>query len=149
MANLLISKQNKRINSSLDVKDFESRMGVTFPDNLTQFILKYEGAKLDENMCYFEIQPRVFYEINQILYLNKSGLGGASIEQILEGHRKNGIADFIPFAIDSGGWDYNLGIGKNNEGQVWVNKFDSDEESTMFFVSPSLEEFVDGLKSDV
>ncbi|MEQ8363874.1 MAG: SMI1/KNR4 family protein [Cyclobacteriaceae bacterium] len=149
MKNLKISEFNQRLESAIEIKKFENEFKIEFPDDLIELLLNYEGAKLNEDECYFEHKKGLFYEVNQILYLRKSDLGGASIQDILKGHKSYGIEGFIPFAIDSGGWDFNISVNESTLGQVWVNKFDSDEEKTMIYVAPSLENFINSLKSDV
>ncbi|MCR9253809.1 MAG: cell wall assembly/cell proliferation coordinating protein, KNR4-like protein, partial [bacterium] len=69
----------------------------------------------------------------------------ASIEAIYEGHQYYCNYGFVPFAIDSGGWDYNISIKEESLGQIWVNKFDSGEENTMHYVAPSFEYFINNL----
>lgn len=142
---LKIGTDNRKVSSEQQVLEFEKRMGVVFPKELRELIIKYEGGYLDESQKFFKADE-VLYEVNQMLYLEKAE-GKASIEAIIEGHRFYGIEGYVPFATDSGGWDYNVSINSVSYGQVWVNKFDSDEENTMVFLCNTLEEFIDSLKS--
>ncbi len=110
------------------------------PDILKGFLVKYEGAFLGS------VEYNGIPAFKEVLCLNKNE-DFASVEAILEGHKEEGIEGFIPFGIDSGGWDYNVSINEETYGQVWVNKFDSGEENTMEYVAPSFEEFINGLRS--
>jgi cell wall assembly regulator SMI1 len=148
MKDLKVFKDNRRIKSMSDIEKFESDLDLRLPDFLKEFILKYEGGRpVSEQRCY-QLGNESSYELNQILYLRKSGIGGASIEAIFEGHKFYGIEGFIPFGIDSGGWDFNVSINEDTYGQVWVNKFDSGEEDPMEFVALSFEDFINGLESE-
>jgi len=145
---LTVSKDKRRVKSMNEVIKYGNKLGVVFPENLALFISMYEGLYLNEDESYYVNNNGILHELNSVLYLKYSkDLGGASIEAILEGHKEEGIEGFIPFGIDSGGWDYNVSINKETYGQVWVNKFDSGEENTMEYVAPSFEEFINGLRS--
>ena len=142
MNNLKILEQDTVI---LDMDDFEiieTKFDIKFPKDLREFVFKYEGAFLGS--LYYNGKP-VFKEV-LVLLKNENF---ASIEAIMEGHSLNQISGFIPFAIDSGGWDYNISINEPTFGQVWVNKFDGGDDDTMVYVAPSLEDFINGLKPDV
>jgi len=144
MKKLTLRKDNRRVKSIDEVIAFEKQAGITFPQNLREFILAYEGSPLKES--YFRQGERL-HEINKVLYLRESEMG-ASIEAILEGHRYYKEEGYIPFGIDSGGWDYNVSIKPETYGQIWVDKFDNGEEDPWEFVCNSLEELVDGLTED-
>jgi hypothetical protein len=148
MKDLLIKKENRRIKSIQEIELFENEKQLIFPEQLKQLFLKYEGCRIDENQSYYKDSDNNVYEINQFLYLRDSELGGTSIEAILEGHKFYKIEGFIPFAIDSGGWDYNISIKNNSYGEIWINKFSPGEEDSMFFVSSSLDKFIDGLGNE-
>lgn len=131
-----------------EVEAFENDNNLKLPNDFKEFIVKHEGCRPVAEQSYYWVDHETYFELNQILYLRKSELGGASIEAILRGHIENGIEGFIPFAIDSGGWDYNVSVNSETYGQVWVNKFNSGEEETMDYVAPSFNEFINNLKAD-
>ena len=141
MKDLQIVEQEKIIRDISDIDFFEKQYGVKFPDSLKKFLLKYDGAMV-KGTC-FNGAPT----FKEILNLNKHPVS-ASIEEILKGHQSYGYKNFIPFAIDSGGWDYDVSISPETYGQVWVNKFDSGEENPFEFVRNSFEEFIDSLESE-
>jgi hypothetical protein len=145
MKDLIIKKDNRRIKTIQEIIAFEREKKVEIPDLLKQLLLKYEGCKTDMKCSYYKDDNGNFHEVGQFLFLRKSEIGGASIETIMKGHRLNRIEGFIPFAIDSGGSDYNLSIRKESFGEVWVNKFNIGVENTMYSISSSLEEFINEL----
>ena len=124
-----------------DISYLENKFNVFFPRILKFFLSEHEGKMIVET--YFNNNP-TFKEILMV----KSNKDLASIETILEGHKEEAIKGYIPFAIDSGGWDFNVSINEDTYGQVWVNKWDGGEEDTMEFVAFSFEEFINGLKSE-
>ncbi len=146
MRNLTVNKDNKLVKSAGDINAFEEAYSIKLPSELSEFLLIYEGLYLDEDESYYGEGSNLF-EVNKILFLRKKD-GLASIEAILEGHQEANILGFIPFAIDSGGWDFNVSINNDTYGQVWVNKFDSGEKETMEFVAPSFESFINGLQPE-
>lgn len=138
---LTIVEQEKSIKSLSDFNILESKMEIIFPSALKDFLLLYEGAIVKET--YYKGKP-TFKEIlcvcNHPIY--------SSIEAILEGHKYYKIEGMIPFAIDSGGWDYNFSVKPETFGQVWVNKFDSGDDNPLELVCNSFEDFVNELKEE-
>ncbi|WP_258098555.1 SMI1/KNR4 family protein [Marinoscillum pacificum] len=141
MKKLRIIEQQKEISDMSDFEKIETDSNILFPDTLKKFLLVYEGAFLGG--LYYQER----YSIKEILFIYKKP-DFPSIEAILEGHNDFEIQGFIPFAIDSGGWDYNFSVNEESYGQVWVNKFDSGEENPMEFVSSSFEDFINGLEAE-
>jgi hypothetical protein len=146
MKELRINKDKRIEKSKKQIIDFFESNGLKVTDSFTDFFEKYEGLYLDESQSYYKNNDRM-YEIHSILHLRKNS-EYASVEAILEGQKYYGIEGYIPFAIDSGGWDYNVSINPETYGQVWVDKFDSGEENTMEFVADSFEEFINGLHAE-
>lgn len=107
-------------------------------------MLDYNGAVTYEDI-YFAKVENLFFPIQRILFLTTNSKNIASIGKIYEGHLSAGFKEFIPFAIDPGGWDYNFSFDEQSFGQIWINSFDDNEENPFSFVASSLEEFVDGL----
>jgi cell wall assembly regulator SMI1 len=146
MKSLIIKNDKRIVKSKQEVINFTNNLGIMMPDFLINFLILYEGLYLDETQSYYKNHHRI-YEVNTILFLKKNN-AYASIETILEGHKYYGIEGFIPFAIDSGGWDYCVSINPETYGQVWIDKFDSGEDNPMEFVADSFEEFINGLKNE-
>ena len=148
MKKLIVNKDKRRVKSEEDINDFEHQFDIVMPNELRVFFLRYEGLYLDETESYFKVSSGRFYEINKVLFLFE-GESGASVEAILAGHEEEGLKGFIPFAIDSGGWDYCVSVNPETYGQVWIDKFDSGEEDPMEFVTDSFEDFIDGLGPEI
>jgi cell wall assembly regulator SMI1 len=146
MKELKISGVSQPASTKEQIFELEKRIAVLLPEDLKELMLKYEGGYLDESQKIFK-SGEVLYEVNQMLHIEKSE-NKASVEAIFEGHKFYGIEGHIPFATDSGGWDFTVSINPSTYGQVWINKFDNDEEDTMCFVAGSLEAFINGLKGE-
>ncbi len=143
MRELTVLNDQRRITSIDDINAFEKAFKIVFPKELADFLLKYEGLYTDENEAFYTSGSSLI-GINKVLFLEK-GKSGASIEGTLAVHEEENIVGFIPFAIDSGGWDLNISTNKDTYGQVWINELDGGEFDTMRYVAPSLEEFINGL----
>lgn len=146
MRDFIISKDNRRIKDGSQIDDFEAKYGIVFPESLRKFLLSYEGHKFHEAESYYNANGGI-YEVNSVLYLWQNEIG-ASVEAILEGHKFYNTEGFIPFIIDSGGWDFNISIKPETYGQIWVNKFDNGEDEPFVFVAKSLQEFLEGLTNE-
>ncbi|MCU0433093.1 MAG: SMI1/KNR4 family protein [Bacteroidia bacterium] len=136
----ILNNQESKVQPS-DIDYFEERYKIKIPEKLKDFFLLFGGSRIKE-MYYHRGES-----LDQVcdILLVKSIQGKPSCESIYQGHLSYGDIGFIPFAIDSGGWDYNVSINPDTYGQVWVDKFDSGEETPFEFVCNSFEEFIDGL----
>lgn len=148
MRTFSIRKDNRRISDISEIEAFERSSGIEIPLILKKFFLDYEGCSFRDHESFYQSNNGAISELGQVLYLLKSEKVGASVEAILEGHKEEGITGFIPFATDSGGWDFNVSINKNTYGEVWVNQFDSGDPDPMKFVAPSFEHFIENLGPD-
>lgn len=135
----ILQVTSEKISSSFN--QFEQKYSLAIPNELKTILTIYGGNRTKERI--YLRRTGIFDVISQFLNLNKEG--EASVEKIYEGHLFYGIVGFIPFGIDSGGWDYNYSTNEETFGQVWVNKFDSGDEDTLEFVCSSFEKFIDGL----
>lgn len=127
-----------------DISNFEYQQSIKIPEVLKIFFLKYGGCRIKE--MYFHYNGKLA-QVCDILMIKQTD-NDASVEEIYMGHLFYGVMGFIPFATDSGGWDYNVSINPETYGQVWVDKFDSGEENPFEFVCNSFEEFIDGLTEE-
>jgi len=145
MKNLKIEHQNKsEINDSI-IADFETKMNVKIPANLTEFLKLYSGASVAEN-TYLNIERGTYYTISYICELYSEF--NPSIEKLIIGNQFYEYLEWIPLGIDHGGWVFNLSTAHDKFGQVWVNKFDSGDENPFEFVANSLEDFINGLRTE-
>lgn len=137
---------NRRIKDVNEILKFEEKHKIKFPLELNEFLLVYEGYSFSDEESFFKTKDGT-YEVNRVLYLWENEIG-ASVEAIFEGHKFYNTEGFIPFIIDSGGWDFNISIKPETYGQIWVNKFDNGEDEPFVFVAKSLQEFLEGLTSE-
>ncbi len=127
-----------------DIQYFETTYKIQLPDVLKEFMLVYGGCRTMEK--YFTKGPNL-YHISDVLYVKEDPVS-ASMEAIYKGHLYYKDHGYIPFAIDTGGWDFNFSIKPESYGQVWVDKFDSGEEDPFEFVCASFEEFINNLTEE-
>ena len=147
MKDLIIDNDLRRMSSIDDFSKFENSTMITVPSELKKVIFKYEGSTVKQNV-FFNEEEGLFFSVSQFLFLYKSPEGGASIEAIYEGHLQEGNKDFIPFANDGGGWDYNFSINEKTYGQIWLNEFSGGDEDPYRFIASSLAVFINGLMTE-
>ncbi|MDJ1470982.1 SMI1/KNR4 family protein [Cytophagaceae bacterium DM2B3-1] len=133
----IISLSNKIVGSLEELNELGTEFNIDLPQEFKSFIVKYLGMSVKET--YYQGVPQF-----------KQFLKVSSIGKILAGHRYYGVEGYFPFAIDSGGWDYNISLRPETYGQVWVNKWDNGGvgEECFHFVANSFEEFIDGLEPE-
>jgi cell wall assembly regulator SMI1 len=140
MKNLLSNSKPKDVDDS-DVKEVESTFNIQFPEYFLSFLQKYGGTSTKE-VVYSDS-----FWVNYFLPLNSDI--SASIVSLLEGYRTNyNQNNWIPFAIDSGGWSFCIALKEDIKGQIWIDKFDSGDENPFEFVANSFEEFINGLRTE-
>lgn len=123
-----------------EIDRFEVEMQISFPDYFKEFLLQYNGVDTKEVLFGDR------YWVQNFLPL-KSELN-ASIEKVLEGMEVNyNRREWIPFAIDPGGWVYSISLNNDTKGQVWLDRFDSGEEFPFEYVALSFEDFINGLQA--
>ncbi|MEH0155546.1 SMI1/KNR4 family protein [Limibacter armeniacum] len=139
MQELTIEIQGKKVTLE-ELTSFEKELDMTLPDIYKEVLLKYGGSRVKENTYSSKASISFF--------LSLSSKRNATAKNIIETYKEEyGAALWLPFATDSGGWVFNISIAKDTYGQVWIDKFDSGDSDPFEYVSPSLEEFIDSLKS--
>lgn len=140
MKKLSSNSQPKTIEDN-DIKEVEATFNIQFPEYFLSFLKKHGGTSTKEGVysdsCWVSF------------FLSLKSDKGASIVSLLEGYRINSNErDWIPFAIDSGGWSFCIALKEDIKGQVWVDKFDSGDENPFSFVANSFEDFINGLRTE-
>ena len=125
-----------------EIAAVEALSGVTFPAYFTEFLFKYNGCHVKEDhfteSCSFTG------------FLPLRATRTASIEMILEGYLVDlETREWLPFAIDSGGWVFVISLAPSTYGQVWLDRFNLGEKDPFKFLSPSFEAFIDQLYEEV
>lgn len=141
MKKLTIKGVKERFSKTAEFTSLEKKFKISFPKPLKRLLLQYEGC---HTLQHIYLNQDIFYSINNFLYIKEHSIG-ACVEAILGGHEYYGDHGYIPFAIDAGGWDFNVSIRPETLGQIWINKFDSGEENPFEFVCENLETFINGL----
>lgn len=137
----LTSSSKSQIISDDDIYEVEKKFDIEFPDYFLSF-LKQHGGTSTKEVVYSDA-----FWVNFFLPL-KSDVGG-SIVSLMEGQRVNySDNDWIPFAIDSGGWSFCIALKDNIKGQIWVDKFDSGDKNPFEFVTNTFEDFINGLRTE-
>ena len=137
MKNLTIENQISETKEE-EIIIFFKEKDIKVPDNYIGLISKYGGARINEN--YYKDK----YCIQNILPLYSKR--NASIEKIIETYlEEENTENWLPFAIDPGGWVFVISLYKDTYGQIFIDRFDSGEENPFVFVTDSLDEFINGL----
>lgn len=136
---LSIIYSNNRL-TSLELEKFQDDFGIVLPNFFIDFFLKYEGTEVKEDT--FKNQ----FQINR--FLNFESKRNASFVSIYKTYVDEfSVKTWIPFAIDSGGWVFVLSILERDFGKVYIDKFDSGNENSFELLSPSFQDFMDGLEA--
>ena len=140
----LIIKQFFTEVSDAEIAEFEAMNDIVFPEFFKAFIKDYNGSKVYEN-CF---QGK--YIISNFLPLKKNR--NASIELIMPAIKSEeegiGRDDLIPFAIDPGGRPYLFSVGKNDFGQVYIDRMSAGYQDPLLKIADSFEQFIQGLERE-
>jgi cell wall assembly regulator SMI1 len=122
-----------------NVIKMEADFNIKLPQYFIKFIELYGGTRTKESIYDDN------YHINIFLPLQYDG--HLSIYSTLKGCKDiYGVIEWLPFAIDSGGWTYCIALRDDIKNQVWIN---ADEPVFDFvFVSDSFESFINKLKTE-
>ena len=122
-----------------DIIEIQNKFSIQIPEYFISFIKNHGGTSTKEVVFNDKFWVNFFLPL-------KSDIN-TSITTLKEGQIFNYNDNaWLPFAIDSGGWAFCIALKDEIKGQVWVDKFDSGDESPFEFVSSSFEEFINGLK---
>lgn len=128
-----------------ELDEIESTLGVTFPQNLKSMWLAnnggileggrrvYQGAQYENDIKYF--LPVLYVKNSGILTVEKYYKSLTFEKKILPGN-------FIPFAIDGGGFPYCV---ERNKGTVYFCNLENQEEN---FLEPDLDSFVEKIVTE-
>jgi len=127
--------------SNEELIEIQARFNISFPDYFVSFLKTFGGTSTKEMIFNDKFWVNFFLPL-------KSNLS-SSIESTLQTYKEELNTNiWLPFAVDSGGWVFNIALNVEINGQIWIDKFDSGEEDTMEFVAPSFEKFIDGLQTE-
>lgn len=120
------------------VVDFESKYGITFPEQYRKFMLQYNGGLTPETKFKAGKESsdvRAFYGLGDVSY------SFSEIVDIEEWLKSN----IIPIACDSFGNRIVIGLDKEKEGKIFFS--DHEKEFKLTLLSDTLKEFFTICKS--
>jgi hypothetical protein len=123
-----------------DIKQIEYLLNTDLSCEVADFLWRFSDTSPVK--CYYEygdIYACVAY------FCGKSDIN-PNIFALIDGNKFYEYHGWLPFAIDPGGWVFNLSIRDDQtHGQVWIHRFDSGEPDPFAYVAPSFQAFLRGL----
>lgn len=139
-----------------DIEEYEAKLGVEFPDDYKEFLLKYSGQAPDRGprFPYLDEYPGGDEGILSVFFgiMPDSGYDLLEATDTYEGRVPE---DLLPIAEDPGGNVILLGVGGEDRGKVYF--FDHEEErpvpegeeidrSNLYLIANSFGDFIESLK---
>jgi hypothetical protein len=142
MKKLSIRKQAD-LPSITEIEAFEKEFNISLPHDYRIFILTYNAIDLKE--CIFnkgneKYYIDVFYPLSETYEL--------SLQFMFQNLKEYFRNDFLPFANDSGGWQFVLSLKSDDYGKVYFCRMDDSPPFSLTLLSGSFYEFVDKLQRD-
>ncbi len=123
-----------------DIGKIEDLLSLKLSQEHIDFLHLFSDCFLHE--CYYEKDDVYVCPVYFCGVSNKN----PNIFSLIEGNIFYENHDYLPIAIDGGGWVFNISLNANSYGEIWLNAFDSGDENSFRFVSKSLSEFLSNLK---
>ncbi len=135
----LTIKLKGKLSGKDEIDNLALLLNEKIPISFTEFLSAYSDSRVLENRYVFK---KSLYIINDFLSLAE--INGLTKEFVKEYNLK-----LIPFAMDPGGWHFCLSVDKETYGKILVNRWtDYSPEEQFLVIASSLEEFIDGLKTE-
>lgn len=148
--------KRKLVNSSKkiteeDIKKVEKIIKLPLPEELKKIYLKYNGGEVEGGRKIYVSEEGMEYEVKSFLPI---GYPRFEADSLLEDsyvffvkEKKLIPKNFIPFAMDSGGFRYCINV---DDGQVYVSNFDKDDDAAdyMDLVTSSVENFINKMVTE-
>lgn len=139
--NKLSTNSHPKVIDDNEIREIESNFKIKLPDYFLSFLKQYGGTSTKEIVYTNSFWVNFFLPLKSDITL--------SIESIFLAYQSEyNQIEWLPFAIDSGGWPFCIALKEDIKGQVWVDKFDSGDENSFEFVANTFEEFINGLKTE-
>ncbi|NOQ75681.1 MAG: hypothetical protein GQ574_26980 [Crocinitomix sp.] len=131
---------SEKINES-DLKGFETQYGIKLPKSFKDFYLEHNGGI--PSLRYYKDQRIAAF--TSIKYGRESGRTGI----IMEVHQLGDLLPegYIPFAFDSGGWNFCINTNDIDYGHIYILP-NGVVDNKPIFLSESFESFIGGLKAE-
>jgi cell wall assembly regulator SMI1 len=135
-----------------DIEWAERKIGCKFPESLKQFYLLFNGGEVEKKRRVFvDRGGDIEAEVKTFLPIKYERFDGDSLledsYELFVKQKKLIPPQFIPFAMDSGGFRYCV---DSESEAVFFNNLDHIEEpeGPMEFIAPSIEAFINGMLTE-
>jgi hypothetical protein len=140
MKKLTITDEIKKV-SSEELEAMATDLDLNLPEDYLSFMTQYGGVELLES----QFAGKYFISFTLPITSKRN----ACIRNILEGYKVDmNTANWLPFALDQGGWVFCYSVAPETMGQIFIDRFDSGDDPRHKFLAKSLTEFVDGLEEE-
>ncbi|HEY9007322.1 MAG TPA: SMI1/KNR4 family protein [Ohtaekwangia sp.] len=129
--------------SLFDLREFEREYEITLPSDFKEFVLSYNAVDLDESIFF---NGKEKYYIDVFYPLSKDY--DLSLQFVFQNLRDYFQNEFLPFANDSGGWQYVLSLRVEDYGKIYLCRMDDVPPTALKALANSFTEFIDGLTSE-
>jgi cell wall assembly regulator SMI1 len=136
-----------------DIREVEKNINITFPTDLVNLYLQYNGGEIDGNR-YFYVDDYNDIDVSIKTFMPMKYKRNKNDVLLEEYYRLFAIEktliplSHIPFAIDDGGYPYSINANDNKIYIGYIEDYDGTPESTTRFIANSLTEFIDGIKTE-
>ena len=129
-----------------EIREIERNLEVTFPKQLIEHYLKYNGGKPINNFLWSEISG-IETSVQTFLSMKyKDGVGCTLEDTYLHFVGRNVFSKkYLPFAIDYGGNLFCVNVENGEIVMIWLDKGDVEEENIPV-LSRSFDEFISSLE---
>ena len=125
------------------LNQFEDQFAIELPCDFKLFLSTQNVYVVEEN-CF--LKDRSSYEVHHFYPLHdKSEMSLFIIFEALGEYFEN---SYIPFADDSGGWQYLISVRKEDYGKVYFCRMDEELRDGLTLLANNFTEFINGLKKE-
>jgi SMI1-KNR4 cell-wall len=132
--------KKKQLNDG-QIEFLQNILGKEFPNYMIEFLKEYAETAVEES--------RFTNNKNKAFYISMFCTNRMIYDYIKELQSEN-FGQFIPFAVDDGGYVFCLSLNEKNFGNVLLYQTDNGYESeaeAFVLVADTFEEFINGLES--
>lgn len=123
----------------------EAALGLRFPGELRDMLLKNNGGVLDNDRCIYQ-NEHYEYDIKYflpVLHVKSDGIMTAErLYTLLSGEKKLIPENMLPFAIDGGGFPFCINM---TDGSVHFISLESQKDN---YLEPNLDDFISRVVSE-
>ena len=125
------------------IRLFEIGEGIVIPNPLKEFWKNYNPIYTEQNI-YFKDGEK-YYLDRFFPFSDECELSFQTVFMALGDYLKK---EYLPFANDSGDWQFLVSINKESNGEIFLCRMDEIIPDSLVKMSDSFEEFINGLKRD-